>query len=79
MSRCVAAVRIKSVPKLKRERGEVSSPRTFLPFRVESFGCGHPRFTQADRTLRPLARRRARTLRPLEVAILFRKPWTLER
>ena len=29
---------------------------------------------QADRTLRPLARRRARTLRPLEVAILWRKP-----
>lgn len=33
---------------------------------------------QADRTLRPLVRRRARTLRPLDVAIRFRKPWTLD-
>jgi hypothetical protein len=29
----------------------------------------------ADRRLRPLARRRARTLRPPTVAIRFRKPW----
>ena len=37
--------------------------------------CHH----QWVRRTRPLARRRARTLRPLAVAMRLRKPWTLER
>ena len=59
--------------KIKRERGEFCSPRcsSRFAYRVISAVISHPRgLHQADRTLRPLARRRARTLRPLEVAIL---------
>jgi len=60
---------------LKRERGEFRIHPAVAPVSLMSavsFLVVKPRSYahQADRTLRPLARRRARTLRPLEVAIL---------
>ena len=60
---------------LKRERGELCIHPAVAPvslfLRVYSaYVFTHGAAHQADRTLRPFARRRARTLRPLEVAIL---------
>ena len=60
---------------LKRERGEFRIHPAIAPVSLMSADTRfvvRPRSYahQADRTLRPLARRRARTLRPLEVAIL---------
>ena len=54
-------------------RFAMSDDSLWLPTAIKAHA-----FAYADRTLRPLARRRARTLRPLEVAILLRKPWTLD-
>jgi hypothetical protein len=60
---------------VKRERGEFHIHPAVAPVSLmsaETRFVVNPRSYahQADRTLRPLARRRARTLRPLEVAIL---------
>ena len=64
---------------IEKGGGGESSPPHGLPFRYERrHCCGCPllfcAYNQADRVLRPFARRRARTLRPLDVAILLRKP-----
>ena len=60
---------------VKRERGEFRIHPAVAPVSLMSADSSlwsNPRryAHQADRTLRPFARRRARTLRPLEVAIL---------
>ena len=60
-----------SLPHKKGSVAKSHSPRTYSRFAMSAtLLC----YAHADRTLRPLARRRAKTLRPLEVAILWRKP-----
>ena len=62
---------------IKKGAGRIKhSPRMDSRFAMSDVLLWLPTTTiaYADRTLRPFARRRARTLRPLEVAILLRKP-----
>ena len=59
---------------LKRERGERFIHPAVAPVSLIQRCVSHLGAHQADRTLRPFARRRAKTLRPLEEAILWRKP-----
>ena len=63
---------VKSLINKKGSGANLFAPHHSSRFRIErSFAVGYPNLSdQADRTLRPFARRRARTLRPLAVAIL---------
>ena len=70
--RWAAARHLKSLHK-KKGAGRIFSPRFIAPVFALSdhlLLVTQTLSDQADRTLRPFARRRARTLRPLAVAIL---------